>query len=474
MSTLSIEDLTSRKDFDSNEIINSTLDISENSILLLNNKSLEKLNKLISESLEHKLKAIITTEDCSISDEKIIKVKNYDEVCWDLLDKICPDFQNKTFYGITGTNGKTTTGYYLNQLINSDSLFVGTTEADIFKKITNEEHLTTPKLFNIIKFLSLEENRGVNDIVLEVSSHALDQERLKDLKFKVSGFTNLSQDHFDYHKNIENYFNSKLKLFSDHVSEKLVYIESEWGNKVNSLTNISSFSIGVNKTNNLYIKNINVTKGKYDINFEIEGKSYDIVVPLSGPESHLNYLLALSMAYYSEKNDLDSLLEASINLKNPKGRYEIIKYKNNNEIIIDFAHTPESITQVIKYVKNKYNKVIIIFGAGGGRDKEKRPLMGKAANLADKIIITNDNPRHEDEQEIAKDLLKGIELNKETTLILNRKEAIIEGINNLEKDSVLLILGKGHEKIQEFKDTSIEFSDQNVVNEYIKDNSWLE
>ena len=474
MSTLSIEDLISRKDFNSNKIINSTLDISENAILLLNNKSLEKLNKLISESLEHKLKAIITTEDCSISDEKIIKVKNYDEVCWDLLDKVCPNFQNKTFYGITGTNGKTTTGYYLNQLIDSESLFVGTTEADIFKKITNEEHLTTPKLFNIIKFLSLEENRGVNDIVLEVSSHALDQERLKDLKFKVSGFTNLSQDHFDYHKNIENYFNSKLKLFSDHVSEKLVYIESDWGNKVDSLTNISSFSIGMNKTNNLYIKNINVAKGKYDIDFEIEGRSYDIEVPLSGPESHLNYLLALSMAYYSEKNDLDSLLEASINLKNPIGRYEIIKYKNNNEIIIDFAHTPESITQVIKYVKNKYNKVIVIFGAGGGRDKEKRPLMGKAANLADKIIITNDNPRHEDEQEIAKDLLKGIELNKETTLILNRKEAIIEGINNLEKDSVLLILGKGHEKIQEFKDSSIEFSDQNVVNEYIKDNLWLE
>ena len=474
MSILSIEDLISRKDFNSNEIINSTLDISENSILLLNNKSLEKLNKLISESLEHELKAIITTEDCSISDEKIIKVKNYDQVYWDLLDKICPDFQNKTFYGITGTNGKTTTGYYLNQLIYSESIFVGTTEAEIFKKITNEEHLTTPKLFNIIKFLGLNENKGVNDIVLEVSSHALDQDRLKDLKFKVSGFTNLSQDHFDYHKNIENYFNSKLKLFSDHVSEKLVYIESDWGSKVDSLTNISSFSIGMNKTNNLYIKNINVAKGKYDINFEIEGKSYDIVVPLSGPKSHLNYLLALSMAYYSEKYDIDSLLEASIKLKNPRGRYEIIKYKNNNEIIIDFAHTPESITQVIKFVKNKYNKVIVILGAGGDRDKEKRPLMGKAANLADKIIITNDNPRDEDEQEIAKDILKGIELNKETTLLLNRKEAIIEGINNLKKDSVLLILGKGHEKIQEFKDSSIVFSDQNVVNDYIKDNLWLE
>ena len=178
------------------------------------------------------------------------------------------------------------------------------------------------------------------------------------------------------------------------------------------------------------------------------------------------------MAYFSEKNDIDSLLESSLRLKNPLGRYETINYKNNNEIIIDFAHTPESIYQVINFVKNKYNKVIVILGAGGGRDKEKRALMGKSANLADKIIITNDNPRNEDEEEIAKNILEGVELNKETKVILDRKEAIIEGINNLEKDSVLLILGKGHEKIQEFKHSSIEFSDQKVVNDYIKDNLW--
>ena len=142
---------------------------------------------------------------------------------------------------------------------------------------------------------------------------------------------------------------------------------------------------------------------------------------------------------------------------------------NNNEIIVDFAHTPESITQVINFVKNKYSKVIVILGAGGNRDKEKRPLMGKATNLADKIIITNDNPRYEDEEEIARNILSGIELNKDIEIILNRKEAIIEGINNLEEDSVLLILGKGHEKIQEFKNSSVEFSDQKIVKNYIKE-----
>ena len=469
MKTINIEEIISSRNINSHEIINSTVDISKNSILFINNQSLEKLDKLIKEALDSGVKAIVTKEGCTVSNDKIIKVKNYDEIFMDVLQKICPNYENKNFYGITGTNGKTTTGYYLNQLISSKSLFIGTTEGDLLKNITNEEHLTTPKLFNIIKLLGLKENNKTNDVVIEISSHALEQERLKGLKFKVSGFTNLSQDHFDYHKNIENYFNSKLKLFNSDISEKFVYIDSEWGNKVKSLTTIPSFSIGMNKKNNLYIKNIIIRKENYDISFEIEGKKYDISVPLSGPESHLNYLLALSMAYFSELNNLDSLIDASFKLKNPEGRYEIIKYLKNNEIIVDYAHTPESITQVIKFVKNKYSKVIVILGAGGNRDKEKRSLMGKAANLADKIIITNDNPRYEDEEEIAKNILSGIELNKDTEIILNRKEAIIEGINNLEEDSVLLILGKGHEKIQEFKNSSVEFSDKKIVNDYIKE-----
>ena len=471
MNLLNIQELISSKEFNSKEIINSTLDISENSILFLNNKSSERLDNLINGIIDRKLKIIITTKNCSITNDKIIKIKNYDEIFSNVLEKLCPGYLNKKYYGITGTNGKTTTGFYLDQLISSKSMFIGTNEEHIFKKITNEAHLTTPKLFNIVKILGLKENNDINDVVLEVSSHALDQERLKGLKFKVSGFTNLSQDHFDYHKNIDNYFNSKLKLFNKNISEKLVYVDSDWGKKIDSLTEIPSFSIGNSKKNNLYIKKMNITKEKYDLNFEIENKNYDITVPLTGPESHMNYLLALSMAYYSEENDLDSLLEISTSIKNPLGRFEIIKYKENNEIIIDFAHTPESIYQVINFVRNKYNKVIVILGAGGDRDKEKRPLMGKSVNLADKIIITNDNPRNEDEKQIAKDILKGIELNKDTTIIHNRKEAIIEGINNLDEDSVLLVLGKGHEKIQEFKDSSIEFSDKKIVNEYIKGNS---
>ncbi len=469
MSSFNIEEIGSSILFDSNEIKNSTIDVSKESILFINNESSENLNKFVKEALDKNARTIVTSEVCSVSNDKIIKVEDYTNTFNKLLKKLCPNYEEKNYYGITGTNGKTTTGFYLNQLITSDSLFIGTNESKLFEKITKEEHLTTPKLFNILKLLGLKDNKDINDVVIEVSSHALDQERLKGLKFKVSGFTNLSQDHFDYHKNIENYFNAKLKLFSEGFSEKLVYIDSEWGNKINSLSKIPSFSIGFTKKNNLYIKKINITKENYELNFEIEGKKYDITVPLSGPESHLNYLLALSMAYSSEVNDIDSLLELSNTLKNPKGRYEIISYKNSNDIIIDYAHTPESIYQVISFARNKYKKIIVIFGAGGNRDKIKRSLMGKSARFADKVIITNDNPRDENEEEIVKDILRGIELNKDVTVILDRKQAIKEGINNLDKDSVLLILGKGHEKIQEFKNSKIDFSDQEVVSNFIKE-----
>ncbi len=465
-----IEELINDKNIKPEDIVNSTLDISEKSILLINHNSQNRLDQLIEEALNKKVKKIITSDICSIQNDEILKVKNYEEIFNLFLTKISNTYKNKNYFGITGTNGKTTSGYYLNQILDSSSLFIGTNENLLFKNITKEKHLTTPKLFNIVKLLSLNNFQNIEDVVLEVSSHALDQNRLNGIKFKVAGFTNLSQDHLDYHQNMENYFQSKLKLFSEDISESYVYIDSEWGQMIKSSTTLPSFSIGTSKKNNIYIKKINCRKKSFDLSFDLEGLAYDISVPLSGPETYLNYLLALSMAYISNVDNLDKLIESSLKLVNPKGRYEIIKYKNNNDIVIDFAHTPESIHQVIKFSKRNYKSVIIILGAGGDRDKEKRILMGKSANNADKIIITNDNPRNENEEEIAKDILNGIDLNKDTEIILNRSEAIARGIDNLDKDSVLLILGKGHETIQEFKDNLIEFSDQDEVKKIIMEN----
>ena len=322
------------KDFDYNNLVNSTLDIKKNSVLLINNDSETRLDELVLDAINKNVKNIITSKNCTLANSKIVKVENYEKTFNELLIKLCKNFDKKNYFGITGTNGKTTTGYYLNQLIKNKSIFIGTTEEDLFKNITNEEHLTTPKLFNILKLLSKEENKDINDVVIEVSSHALDQERLKGIYFKVSGFTNLSQDHFDYHKNIDNYFASKLKMFTEDSSEKFVYVDSEWGNKLKHESKLPSFSIGYKSNNNLYIEKINVDKESFDLEFYLDGKKYEISVPLSGPLAHMNYLLALSMAYFSEQYKLNGLLTKFLKFLVSKRRFFYVE-----KILKDFIET---------------------------------------------------------------------------------------------------------------------------------------
>ncbi|MDB4814720.1 Mur ligase family protein, partial [Acidimicrobiia bacterium] len=180
-------------DINLDNLVNSTLDVFEDCVLIINLNNRTKLNKYVTEAINKKAKLIITSINCDIASEKVVKFENYEDVFNHVIKKMYPEYVDKNFFGLTGTNGKTTTGYYLNQLLGEDSLFIGTTEDYLFKDITREEHLTTPKLFNIFKLLRKKEYTHINNIVLEVSSHALDQNRLKGMKFLVSGFTNLSQ-----------------------------------------------------------------------------------------------------------------------------------------------------------------------------------------------------------------------------------------------------------------------------------------
>ncbi len=380
-------------------IVNSTLDLKPGSILCINNEDIEKLDYLINEALNKDVDKILTSSKSKISDDKVYRFEDYEKVFEDILKNINPNFKNKTFFGITGTNGKTTTAHLLNSLLGDSSIFVGTIDEDNLFEFTKEEHLTTPKLFNLVKMLSLVD-RDVNNVVLEVSSHALDQKRLNGLYFKMSGFTNLSQDHLDYHNTMDEYFEAKTKFWKE---KKIIY----------------------------------------------------------------NFLLAFSMAYYSKVKDINELKDQIPLLKNPKGRYDVINYAKG-DIIVDYSHTPEAIEKVIKYTKERYKKdVIVVFGAGGNRDKSKRKFMGTASQNAEKIIITNDNPRKEDQLDISKQILEGIDLKKNVEIILNRREAISKGVKLLDGKSTLLVLGKGHEKFQEIGDELYEFDDIEVVREEI-------
>lgn len=443
-------------------IVNSTLDLKSGSILCIDNKDIEKLDYLIKEALNKDVYKILTSSKSKISDGKVYRFEDYEKVFEDILKNINPNFKNKTFFGITGTNGKTTTAHLLNSLLGDSSIFVGTIDEDNLFEFTKEEHLTTPKLFNLVKMLSLVD-RDVSNVVLEISSHALDQKRLDGLYFKMSGFTNLSQDHLDYHNTMDDYFEAKTKLFNKKISEEFAYIVSNYGEKLNQIYDSRGFSIGNTKNNNVQLNSYT----NDSIDFDIDGINVNSKLYLSGPEIIYNFLLAFSMAYFSKVKDINELKDQIPFLKNPKGRYEVINYEKG-DIIVDYSHTPEAIEKVIKYTKERYKKdVIVVFGAGGNRDKSKRKFMGTASQNAEKIIITNDNPRKEDQLDISKQILEGIDLKKNVEIILNRREAISKGVNLLDGKSTLLVLGKGHEKFQEIGEELYEFDDIAVVREEI-------
>ena len=461
MESLNLEYLKSM-DIDYSKVVNHTFDVVEGSILCINHDNNIKLNEYVSSSLNKNPKFVITSNKCDIQDEKVLRFKDYENIFSYILEGICPNYKSLNYFGITGTNGKTTTTFYLNQLIGSDNLFIGTIDEKQKYSFTNEKILTTPKLFNVVKLISLQQE-NISSVSLEVSSHALDQNRLRDLKFLVSGFTNLSQDHLDYHGSIENYLNSKAKLFQQGVSQKFVYIDSPESTQIVSASNIESFSIGINDDNDVKYKEID----KQILKFTIDSNQVECQIQLSGPKFIENFLLAFSMAYYSNLFELEDLIHKSQYVVNPPGRFETIK-RNNKTVIIDYAHTPSAIKEVIKYAQNKYEKVNVVLGAGGGRDKGKRIKMGEASSTADYVIITNDNPRNEDPLEISKNILEGIPLNKSSDVILDRKEAIHKGVQLLKENEVLLILGKGHEKYQEVKDDLFPLDDTKIARDALE------
>ena len=461
MNSLNFDDLKN-KDIDYSKIVNHTIDVTLDSILCIDHEDKKKLDKYIELSLKQNPKYVITSNKSEIVNDKVLRFEQYDKIFNEILQKIAPNFNNLDFFGITGTNGKTTSAFYLNQLIGEDNLFVGTIDEEQKYFFTKEKILTTPKLFNIVKLISLQ-NKKIKSVSLEVSSHALEQNRLGNLKFLISGFTNLSQDHLDYHGSLKNYLNAKSKLFQKGVSEKFVYIDSKESKELVEISNIDSYSIGTKENNDVRLLNFDNKK----INFSIDGTQVECELNLSGPKYIENFLLAFSMAYYSDQYNLNDLVTSSHNLTNPPGRFESITLENKT-VVVDYAHTPVAIKEAIQYAKSKYNFVTIVLGAGGNRDKSKRVKMGEATRNADYIIITNDNPRSEDPLEISKNILEGIPLNKKTDVILDRKKAIYKGIERLKDNEVLLILGKGHEKVQEVQNKFFPFDDIKIAKEALE------
>ena len=386
-----------------------------------------------------------------------IKVKDTKKYLINYLKKnYYNQIKNIKLIGITGTNGKTTTAFLLYQalnLVNIKCAFIGTIGFYIEDKIKALEN-TTPDILELYELILEAKKHNCQYIVMEVSSHALDQRRIEGLKFDIAIFTNLTEEHLDYHKNMDNYALTKQKLFNK-VKEKgytIVNIDDKY--KEYFLKN-NSITYGFNKSDNQIVSyKLNNLKTEFIINNE------KYITNLIGKYNIYNLTVVIIILKILK---IKNIKEIIYQLKLPIGRMEKINYKNNL-IIIDYAHTPDAVKKILLAIKEiKINKIYTIIGCGGQYDKYKRPLIGKiVTDLADYVIFTSDNPRYENPYQIVADIIQKLDRNN-YEIIINRKKAIEKGIQKLLKNDILLILGKGHENFQVIKDKKILFNDKEIV-----------
>jgi len=419
--------------------------------------------KYVDEAINNGATEIIAEQKIDGIDNMVVKdtQKYYQDYIYNIYYEKIKDIK---FIGITGTNGKTTTAYLIYQMLNKLNIkcaYIGT--IGFYHNGTYDEiSHTTPDIDDLYEMLQICKNENTEYVVMEVSSHALKQNRIYGLKFDIAIFTNFTQDHLDYHETMNDYLESKIKLFKLLKEKGTAIINSDDENYKNFvLKQNKNILVGLN--GDVKINTIILNHNKTDVEF-LYDKVYYKSLNMVGKYNAYNYLEAV-VALNSLGFSIDKILK--LDVTPPLGRMELIKYKNNS-IFIDYAHTPDAFTNVLNCVNElKVSKIITIFGCGGNRDSSKRKIMGDiATKLSDYVIITDDNPRNEDGKLIIKDIIFGIEKNN-YEIIRNRKEAIKKGVELLTDNDILMILGKGHENYQIIGDVKHHFDDRKVVEELI-------
>ncbi len=421
--------------------------------------------KYIKESIGNNTPAIITNKYFDFIKITQIVVKDINDTKEKLLHKIHKHLP-KNNIAITGTNGKTSVVWYISKILqycNYKNKTLGTLGYyKNGKKISNSS-LTTPAIEKIFSFAS-EKKKSNYTFVFEASSHALDQNRIGNLPINIAALTNISNDHLDYHKTFIKYKNSKLKLFNKHLEANGVAILNS---RIKNIRSLINFLKHKNKKIIFYGKKdifFTMKDNKFKIN--IFNKKYNInELKLNSEIEIQNLECAISCCVAIGIKNI-SIINAIKNITNPPGRIQKINYKKKKStIIVDYAHTPDALKNILlSQIKNN-QKPNLVFGCGGNRDISKRKLMAQVARKYSKnIYVTDDNPRYEDPSQIRKQILKycprGIE-------IANRKNAIKFALKKLCKNEILIIAGKGHEKFQIYKNKINKISDQQIVKEII-------
>ncbi len=388
-----------------------------------------------------------------------------------LYENYYPKFSNMKFIGVTGTNGKTTICYLIYQMLmklGCKCAYIGTI-GFYYPGGSRELNNTTPDTDLLYEMFLEAKEAGCEVVVMEVSSHALDLNRIYGIVYDEVAFTNLTQDHLDYHKTLENYREAKRILFTKTRGDKIAVLNKDDEHYTHFLLDDNKNITISDKEGDVKILSIHFSNLGTHFTFSFENHVYETNIHMVGRYNVYNYLTSFLLV----KNlgyDIEDILNLNETLKAPKGRMELIPY-GTNSIFVDYAHTPDAVINVLESSKEyKEGKVITIVGCGGDRDPLKRPIMGHAAEVSsDYVIYTSDNPRTEDPTLILEDILKGVE-QENHEVIVDRREAILKGMSLLKEKDILMILGKGHEDYQIIGKEKHHFSDQEIVYEYIKQN----
>ena len=377
--------------------------------------------------------------------------------------------------GITGTNGKTTISFIIDSILqsaNKKTGVIGTINYRFGGKVIPALQ-TTPESLDLQKMFREMLNKKIDYCILEVSSHSLTLNRVYKTNFAIGVFTNLTQDHLDFHNTKEDYFKAKEKLFMEYNLKKAVInIDDPYGKSISKKTSAETITVGIKEKGDIQARDIEISINGSKFTVKTPEGEIKIVSSLTGCHNVYNILCAIGVAIASDI-PLEKIKKGIRSLQNIPGRFEKIDEGQNFTLAVDYAHTDDALKNVIKAARELTDKrIITVFGCGGNRDKEKRMKMGKiAGKYGDYTIITSDNPRNEDPASIAAYIEKGI---KKTTnkqkycLILEREKAIEQAVNMAKKGDVVIIAGKGHEKYQIFGDHRIHFDDCEVAKKMIK------
>jgi len=466
------------EDFEVAGISCNSKNIKDNFVFIAIKGTCEDGHKFIQEAIGKGAKTVVLESEIHRATESPAKV-NFIKVndARKALAKLAAEFYGNPstkikVIGVTGTNGKTTITYLLEAILKNAGAMpavIGTINYRFKDRVIPSKN-TTPGPVELESMLADMLNQGANYAVMEVSSHALDQNRAEGINFHSAIFTNLTQDHLDYHKTLENYFQTKSKLFRDINSKSFAVInnDNEYGRKLKELTPAQIVTYGIDNQADITASDIKLALAHTEFSLITRKDKIKLKTRLIGRYNIYNILATVA---WGLKEGLDlSIIKSTIeNFSLVPGRLERINFAGNFAVFVDYAHTEDALENVIESLRQlTKNRVIVVFGCGGERDKTKRPKMGYCVTeLADYAIITNDNPRSEDPKKIIDNIERGIK--KDNYLVIpERFQAIKKSLSMAKSGDILLIAGKGHENYQILKDKVMPFDDREVVRECLK------